>query len=325
MQIGVTGGTGFIGSRLVDFLLKSGHKPDCLIRKTSNLRWIADSGARFTEGELTDRESLRRFVRGKDLLFHLAGRIKGTREELFAANSRGTENLLSAVEEETPPLQRFLFVSTQETLGIVEGAAPAGEKTPIRPITAYGQSKADAERIVKARSGNLSWTIIRPSTVFGPRDPELFLFFKLVSRGWVLSPKVDAKISVMFCDNLIPALYAAATSEACSGKVYHIADDETVTWESFGQMIAESMEKKTRRLALPKGVLKCIGAVSSVYSAVTKNPATLNREKLQMMMQPNLMISNERAKQDFNFAPKVPLRQGIRETVEWYRGAGWLP
>ena len=324
MHIGVTGGTGFIGSRLVEFLTAAGHKTECLIRSTSSLRWVAHTGAGFVEGDLDDKDSLRPFVRGKDLIFHVAGRIKGTAGELFSTNSRGTENLLAAAAARNPDLRRFLFVSTQEVLGIVDGREPAAEDTPARPVTAYGKSKREAEQIVMGYDGKVPWTIIRPSTVFGPRDPELLLFFNLVSKGWVLSPKVDAKISVLYSGNFIPALYAAATSRVSTGKIYHLADDETVTWKTFGEIIAASMGEKTRRLIVPKWVLRLIGAANSLYSTITKKPATLNKEKLLMMMQPNLEISNRRAKEDFGFHSTIPLAQGIRETVAWYREEGWL-
>lgn len=324
MHIGVTGGTGFIGSQLVDFLTAAGHKTECLIRSTSSLKWIEGSGAGFVDGSLNDKDSLRSFVRGKDIIFHIAGRIKGTAEELFSANSKGTENLLAAVKGENPGLGRFLFVSTQETLGIVEGTAPAAEDTPARPVTAYGKSKREAEQTVMGYGEKIPWTIVRPSSVFGPRDPELLLFFNLVSKGWILSPKIDSKISVLYSGNLIPALYAAATSRISSGKIYHLADDETVTWKSFGEIIAASMGKNPRRLIVPKWVLTLIGTANSLYSTVTKKPATLNKEKLLMMMQPNLEISNRRAKEDFGFHSSIPLAQCIRETVAWYRKEGWL-
>src|SRR4030067_2593957 len=107
MKALVTGATGFIGSHLVEELIKKGYSVTCLVRKTSRLRWIEGLEVNILYGDCEDGDSLKQIPHAIDYVFHLAGLTKARREEeFFCVNVKGTENLLRAGSTEVPAVKR---------------------------------------------------------------------------------------------------------------------------------------------------------------------------------------------------------------------------
>ena len=118
MKALVTGGTGFIGSHLTEALIRKGVQVRCLLRKTSDLKWLKGLPIEFVHGDCNDKTSLEKAVRGVDWVFHLAGVTKAIKEETyFEVNGLGTENLIHACLENNPRLQKFIYISSQAAAG----------------------------------------------------------------------------------------------------------------------------------------------------------------------------------------------------------------
>src|SRR5512143_719814 len=184
MKALLTGASGFIGSHLADALLAHGYSVRVLLRRSSSLEWLEDQRLERVYGDLFDKEALRMAVSDVDYVYHLAGLTKAKkREEYFRANHLGTKNLLEAVQEKAPRLQRFVHVSSQAAVGPSPTVAPIDETAPAKPITSYGQSKWAAEQECRQFSRHLPVTIVRPPAVFGPRDRDILEFFRSASRG----------------------------------------------------------------------------------------------------------------------------------------------
>ena len=177
MKTLVTGATGFIGSHLVEELLKGGHRVTCLVRKTSNLQWINGLNVRLIYGDCTIKESLLNAVADFDYIFHLAGLTKAANErDFFSANALGTENLVSAVIEKNPDTKRFVYLSSLAAAGPSCDGTPAKEAGEPKPVSAYGRSKLEGERIVMRHKNTIPVTVIRPPAVYGPRDKDFYIF-----------------------------------------------------------------------------------------------------------------------------------------------------
>ena len=147
MKALITGATGFIGSHLAERLAAEGTDVRILCRETSNRRWIDHIGAEIVVGSMSNVESLHRAVEDVDYVYHIAGVVASRdREGFFRGNVESTRNLLQAVAEVNPGLQRFVHSSSQAAVGPAPSAEnPADESWPLRPITTYGESKAAAE------------------------------------------------------------------------------------------------------------------------------------------------------------------------------------
>lgn len=324
MNIGITGGNGFIGSQLIQLLLQEDHRISCLIRKTSNLQWIEHRPIEFTYGDVRDPDSLEVFVSNKDIIFHLAGLVKGTPEALDDANAKGTGNLLEAVMRFNQRIQHFVFVSSQEAVGLIGGEAPWTEELPPAPATAYGRSKARGEEVCRSYMPQVPITVIRPSPVYGPRDRETFVFFKMAARGFGIVPNPKTRVSVIYSENLAWGIYRAGTSDGSIGSVYFLADDDVISWNDLNRLIGDALGKQPKQIRIPPFILKTGAAFSEFFSSLAGKSSIVNRDKISMLIHPNLVVSNEKAKRDFGYTQRIPIEEAIRLTVDWYKKEGWI-
>ncbi len=148
MRALVTGGSGFIGSNLVDRLLAEGVQVKCLVRSRTNLTWLSKKPLTLVPGDFFDPASLATAVADTDVVLHVAGATRAVRRaEYFRGNLATTSNLLQACQEYGPEHQKFLFISSLAAAGPSSGDPLTEDEEP-RPVSAYGESKLAAERAV---------------------------------------------------------------------------------------------------------------------------------------------------------------------------------
>nr|NIR49379.1 NAD(P)-dependent oxidoreductase [candidate division KSB1 bacterium]NIR71329.1 NAD(P)-dependent oxidoreductase [candidate division KSB1 bacterium]NIS24839.1 NAD(P)-dependent oxidoreductase [candidate division KSB1 bacterium]NIT71759.1 NAD(P)-dependent oxidoreductase [candidate division KSB1 bacterium]NIU25474.1 NAD(P)-dependent oxidoreductase [candidate division KSB1 bacterium] len=164
MKALVTGGRGFIGSFLVEELLRSGFEVNCLLRKKKNeLGWLEGLAFNYIEGDLHNDESLKQSVKGVDYVFHLAGATKARNmEEFDRINADGTRNLLEATVKANPKIDKFVLVSSLAAVGPSTNGHPKAESELAQPISNYGRSKLEAEQIALSFAQKLPVAILRP-------------------------------------------------------------------------------------------------------------------------------------------------------------------
>jgi len=327
MQVLVTGANGFVGSFLVEELLHQGHSVRCLVRKTSNLRWIRHLPVELVYGEVTRPETLAPAVEGVQQVYHVAGVTKARRrEDYFRVNAGGTENLLRACVEHNGDLLRFVLVSSQAASGPSSGPKPRAESDPPRPLTSYGQSKLEAEHIVAKFQDQLPVSIVRPPAVYGPRDRDVLILFRYVAHG--VNPQLgrgERLVSVVHVRDLVHGMLAVGNSEAAVGQTYFVAHPVPVEWSAFGETMARAMGRRVRRLVLPSWILWPAALVSEVAARFARRPATLNLEKIREIRERYWVCSVEKLRREIGFTASVDLETGVRETVQWYWEHGWLP
>src|ERR687888_1898301 len=144
----VTGATGFIGSHLVDALVAERWRVRCLVRRSSDLRWIPQQQVELAYGGMDEPSMMARALEGVDVVFHIAGVTSAlTRDEYFRVNVHGTRRLIEAITERAP---RALLVlcSSLAAAGPAREGRPLTEQDPPTPIGPYGESKLAAERLV---------------------------------------------------------------------------------------------------------------------------------------------------------------------------------
>ncbi|OLD59967.1 MAG: nucleoside-diphosphate sugar epimerase [Ignavibacteria bacterium 13_1_40CM_2_61_4] len=326
MRVLITGATGFIGSHLAEQLHQKGYALRCLVRKTSHLRWIEHLPVEYCYGDLFDEEVLKQAVADVDYVYHVAGLTKAkTREEYFLGNHIGTKNLLDAVAKVNSKLKRFILVSSLAAVGPSLNGAPVNEETPYHPITAYGESKMKAEKECLKMVGRLPITIVRPPAVYGPRDRDVFEFFKAVNNG--LQPMIGLRtktVSLIYVTDLVDGIVLAGEHPAAAGKVYFISSEHYYSWKEVGEVTTRIMQKKAIRLKIPVGVVYTIAAVSELFSMATGKAVLLNMEKARDIVQDAWTCDISKAKRELGFRESYTLEDGIRKTVGWYREQCWL-
>lgn len=326
MKVFLTGATGFVGSFVAEALLGKGHQVKCLVRPSSNLRWLYDLKVEYHYGSLRDRPAMQCGMADCDYIIHLAGLTKArTEAEYFSANYEGTKNILDAAIDSGLPLKRFLLVSSQAAVGPSPTLTLIDEKTEPRPLTYYGKSKLAAEQCALSFVDKIPITIVRPPVVYGPRDIDVLEFFRAVK--WGVIPQLQGKnryLSLIYVKDLAQGMIAALESPAAEGNIYFLANSQSSSWEQLGRVALNIFGRKGVRLYVPRFLLESVVFISENYSKLTGRSTILNKQKI-LEMEPEFWTCNpQRAKADFGFEATTSLEDGFRETIGWYREQGWL-
>lgn len=322
----VTGGTGFIGSHLVDLLLEKKYSVRCFIRKSSDTRWLQNKPVEFVYGDLFDESALRTAVSGVDYIYHSAGVTKAkTKEEYFRGNATGTRNILDATIAINQNLKRFVHISSQAAVGPSLSKTPINEHHPPHPITTYGMSKLQAEQECLKVTDRIPLTITRPPAVFGQRDKDVFEFFNTMNKG--LQPMVGFRekyVSLIHVTDLVRGIVLAGESANSVSETYFISSKQVYGWKEVGETARRILGKKAFRLRLPEFAIYVIAAGAELVASFSSAAALINFEKARDMVQDYWTCDSTKAKKDFGFEQQLTLEEGIRRTVQWYRAEGWL-
>ncbi len=323
----VTGASGFIGSHLVDELLKKNYKIKCLVRKTSNLRWLKDKPIKFVYGDMFSTEVLSEALKDVDYLYHIAGvNFAKTKKEYFTGNTDATRSLIEVCYKVNPEIKRFVYLSSQTAVGpSPDKNHPVNETTDYHPITTYGRSKMEAEKVVMEYFDKMKCTIIRAPAVYGQRDPAILEYFKAVSRGLqALIGFQDKLISLIHGVDLVRGIILAAESDVAVSEIYFITSEKFYTWKEIGALTSRLIGKRTVRIKIPHFAVYTVGAFAQLLAMFSKKPAVLNIEKCKDITRQYWTCSPEKAKRELGFKEKNEIEEGIKQTIEWYRKEGWI-
>jgi len=320
MRALVTGANGFIGSHLCEELTKRGYKVTCLVRETSDLKWVEGMDLKFIQGDCTYPESLYEAVTDVDYIFHLAGLTKARSEEdFFCANAKGTENLIKAVAEKNPDIKRFVYLSSLAAVGPSTNGSPLREDSKPHPVSTYGRSKLEGEKAVLKFKDTIPVTILRPSAVYGPRDKDLFIFFKMVKKG-IFPYWGKCYYSLLYVDDLVWGLILSAENKKAEGETYFLSDRRFYTNEEIVSEISFALGAKTTRLRVPRSIMPFFALVGEKI----QRGGIINRDKMRELSHTYWICDPKKATEELGFNPKVGIKQGIKWTADWYRIYRWL-
>ncbi len=322
----VTGATGFIGSHLVDELLKKGFSVKCSIRKTSNLQWLVNKDIELVEVDLSDKVAMKKAISGCDYIFHLAGVLFAQSEEEYIAGNVGfTKSLIDACSELETKIKRFVYLSSIVAAGSSSSKEPMDENCECAPFTWYGKSKLESEQLFVKHSEEIPFTIIRPGAVFGPRDSAMLLNFKLCRLGINLVLGECGKLgSVIHIHDLINGIIQAAESEKTVNEIYFLANDKNIKQEDFGKIIIEVMGKRSKNIVLSYKLVKLIVYICDFFGNLFNFTVLLNKQKFIELSKPFIICTSKKAKEDFNFKQSVTVKEGVKSTFLWYKENKWL-
>ncbi|MBF0343762.1 MAG: NAD(P)-dependent oxidoreductase [Nitrospirae bacterium] len=320
MKVIVTGGTGFIGSHLVEELLLQGYSVTCLVRSTSNLQWIEGYPVSLVQGDCLRVETLKDLLCDCNYVFHLAGLTKAQKmQDFYCTNVTGTENLLEAVCKYVGDLKRFVHVSTLAVAGPCTDGIPVCVDMQPAPVSDYGKSKLQGERAVLAYKDRLPITIVRPPAVYGPRDRDLFYVFKMIHQG-IFPYWGKSYYSLIYVDDLVKGIVATIKTDKTIGGTYYLSDLQVHTNADMADAIAQELGCHYIKLRIPKSVMPVF---ASLTGRLMKK-SIINPDKIKELSHPYWLCNCEEAIRDFEFEPKVKLKDGIRWTANWYKIHKWL-
>lgn len=321
----MTGATGFVGSHLVERLVAQGWRVTALTRATSDVRRLDALGVERVVADLADAAGLGRAIGGHDVVLHLAAATRArSQKEYDAANVDGTAALMRAVADAPNRPGRAVYLSSLAAAGPALDGEPVSEQDPPHPVTAYGRSKLQGERVFLATPG-IATVALRAPAVYGPRDRDLFTFFRLASYGLMPVPMgPDRLLQLIHVHDLAEAAIAAAKSESGAG-VYNVAEPAAYRWSSISRMIADAVgRRRTLRVPLPRTAVKLAAAVVEGAAGLVGRATIFNRDKAKELLAPGWLCTTQKAARELNFETSIPLARGVTETAEWYRQNGWL-
>jgi nucleoside-diphosphate-sugar epimerase len=331
MRILVSGASGFIGSGLVASLAEGGHEVHALMRPSASTEFLKGISFSRKSGDILDRDSLKRACEGMDAVFHLAGLTAAPdRSTFFRFNSEGTRNFAQAAA--ATGVKRFVYVSSLAAGGPAVGLAPRTESEPDHPVSMYGESKLRGELYLDELKGKLPYMVIRPPTVYGPRDRNFYLFFKSIQRNWMpilpaKSPTGHKYYSAIHVEDLIQVLMNALNApEACfeTGERFFVSDGQIYTYERLMTLIAKELKVDPIRVRLPGGVVSLLASGGTLAGKILRRNLPLNRDKLNELDPDYWICSSQKAFDRLSFKPKFTFETGVHHTAAWYKLNGWL-
>jgi nucleoside-diphosphate-sugar epimerase len=313
----VTGGTGFIGSHLLESLAASGEPVRALMRREAAL----PHGVEPSRGDLHKGEGLESALRGVETVIHLAGATKALNAAgYYEGNARTTEMLARAV---TGRNIRLVHVSSLAAAGPSLDGIPVREDDEPHPPSHYGKSKLEAERIVRRLVPQA--VIVRPPVVYGPRDRGVLRLLQSVARGLVLEiGGGERRFSFIFVRDLIEGLIAAARTPQAAGRTYFLAHPRPVAWSEFNATAARIMNRRLKVVRVPAVVAAAVGYCGDGWSRITGKPGIISSDKVTEARCLCWVCDTRRAAKELGFEARTDLEAGLVKTLAWYKEAGWL-
>ena len=301
MRLAVTGGTGFVGSHLVDVAIDAGHTIAALTRREQPARdrvhWIS--------GDLDNRAALHRLVENADGVIHIAGVIAGSSEAAFQkGNVAGTLSMLAAAT--AGGIHRFVHISS------------LAAREP--KLSLYGASTARAEELV--HSSGLNWAVVRPPAVYGPGDRETLELFRMAKLGIMLMPP-RGHLSLIHVHDLARLLLALAVNAGPSTCVIEPDDGKKGGWthREFARSLGRAVGTKPAIISTPGVFLRFAAHADRLFRGPK---AKLTVDRAAYFSHRNWVVEPKRAAPPSLWEPKIATNQGLADTARWYAEKGWL-
>jgi nucleoside-diphosphate-sugar epimerase len=319
--VAVTGATGFIGWHVCERFRDAGWTVRAIVRPGGRRgipAGVEEASISLESPRLAD------VLEGISTIVHLAGLTQARRAADF---QRVNVDYTRAVAEATRASgARLVHVSSQTAGGPAPAGRPRTEADMPAPITPYAESKLAGERVVRQTNG-LSWAILRPTAVYGPRDRRLLPLFRLARLGVFPRPSNAASfvLDLIHVQDVARAIELAASSPAAEGETLYIGSGDPITLEAMLKELARVCDRPYRPLPVPFALAWLSALAGTVETRVRGRVvfAGLDFARLREARSEGFACSVERAERRLGFRAAIGLVEGFRATVDWYRANGW--
>ncbi|MEG3123041.1 NAD-dependent epimerase/dehydratase family protein [Sphingomonas sp. GB1N7] len=300
ITLAITGGTGFVGKRLIALARDRGYRIRALARRAQP----AQDGITWIEGSLEDTDSLARLTEGADVAIHVAGVVNAPNlPDFLRGNAGGTANMIAAAE--AAGVRRFVHVSS------LSAREPK--------LSHYGHSKQLAE--AEVRASGLDWTIVRPPAIYGPGDMEMRDVFRLARMGLALLPP-PGRMSIIHVDDLARLLITLAETDP--GRLVLDPDDGVPggwTHTGFARAVGAAVGRSVLPLPLPKALLALAAYADKAFRGAD---AKLTQDRVGYLVHPDWTSDPKHRPDPAVWQPEIATPAGLAETARWYRANGLL-
>jgi nucleoside-diphosphate-sugar epimerase len=313
MRVAVTGGTGFIGQRLVKRLLSAGHSVNLASRNAPHAA-VPVAGLRYFKTDLASDFISPEFLQDVDVLFHCAGEINNP-DRMHDLHVEGTRRLAAAAAGK---ISHWVQLSSTGAYGPRRNGIVL-DNDPERPVGKYEETKVASDRLVieAGRAGTFSFSILRPSIVFGGgmRNRSLYALMRMIERGWFFHVgRPGASANYIHVDNVVHALMLCAFNPRAAGHTFIISDYWLL--EQFIADLAGCLGVPVPVRRLPEAVVR---AVARIGELIPGWPLRSSRvDALTNFAQYSTTLIRTR----LGYAPVMGLHDGLTELTQFYRSSG---
>jgi len=329
MNILITGGTGFIGSRLALKCLERGDFVKVLGQvnnsaESDNRKLLEARGAKVTLESVTERERMFELLHGVDTVYHLAAAQHEANvqdERFWDVNVTGTKNILEA--SVGARVKRFIHGSTIGVYGsTLQGTVD--ENCSLKPDNIYGITKLEGEKLVQSVKEKLPVVIVRISETYGPGDRRLLKLFKAIKKNlFFMIGNGRNKHHLIYVDDLIEGLFLAATVVDAPGKTFILAGKEPITSNEMVEVIANQLGTTMSKVRLPLSPLVLLAVIMESVLRPMGIQAPLHRRRMDFFKK-SFAFSTDYTMKALGFVPEIAFVQGVGETARWYSERGYL-
>lgn len=325
----VTGAAGFVGGHVTELLQSLGEQPRALVHPQDSTERLEQAGVELYRGDVADCAALRPAVRGVDRILHCAARMGpwGPAAEYERTNVRALETLVRTAL--AAGVKRIVHVSSITVHGNDLGGA-GDESAPLREEpNPYSRSKVAGERLLARMitDEGAPVTVVRPGWVYGPRDHASFarLARRIEQQKMMMVGSGENHVPLIYVRDVARGVVLASEADEAEGRCYVLVNDEPVTQRDFISAIAEALGAPPPTRRIPYELAMSIGAAAERLGRLVRSrkPPPVMRYGMQMLGGEN-RFSIARARHELGFAPLVDLAEGVRRSVDWYRGADVL-
>jgi len=318
----VTGGTGFIGGRLVRRLLADGHRVRALcLPNDPGAPPLAEMGAQVVAGDVTDHASVASAVAGVSRIFHCAGVVTdwAPRASFERVQVDGMVNMLRAAVDQR--VERFCWISTNDVFGPREGRVITERDDLRRWSEPYPDTKIASERLAWRAYARwrLPVTTVYPCWVHGPGDRTFVpVLADAIVRRQVVFWRRDSLVWPAYVDNVVDLLVRVGWADAAVGQGYLVHDGVCVTFQEFARRIAEHLGVSPPRHHVPYGVAYAAAAVMELgWNLFGIRSRPLLTTYTVTNLGSRLHFSIDKARDELGWTPPVEFDQAFAETMHW--------
>lgn len=325
----ITGASGFVGSHLTELAKELGLEVHAAVRSTSNIDAIEAHVDLFVHPNFEDVNALRELFQKEQYhyIIHAAALTKAKSEVLMRKVNVGyTQNIVEAAFSTEMPLQRLVYVSSLAAIGPVGYRDdPIVEENPYQPVTVYGRSKHASEAMLREKFANKPISVFRPTAVYGPRERDLFIVFDTMRRG--LDPYIGRqpqKLSFIYVKDLASLLLKSCLEEQGALEFYNVTDGKEYSRYHIAEVVSDVLKRKMWRFHVPYGVVKLAADVAGfLFKRSTKTPV-IYPERLHELTAENWVCDISKLRDVLGYVPRYDLKEGLKETLTWYKENKWL-
>jgi len=316
----VTGSTGFIASHLIPLLIQQGWKVRAAIRNPTNKLPSKVSTANL--GNIDGLTQWEPTLTDMDTVIHLAARTHilhdntpNPEAEFLKVNVQGTANLVK--QSIAAGVKHFIFISSIGAMATLSDHHLT-ETSPCQPDTPYGRSKLQAEQalIELASQSNMTWTILRPTLVYGSGNPgNMERLIKLINRGIPLPfGLVNNRRSLLYVGNLVNAIATCLTHPNAKNQTFLVSDGQDLSTPELIRKIAYHLERPCHLLPVPPSLLKLAGHLGDTIEQFTQRPLPLNRSTIDRLLG-SLVVDSSHIRNTLNWEPPYTVDEGLSKTL----------